>query len=192
MLATNLRVFCDPGHGFGNITPGKFDAGASVGTAREADINLAYALALKFYLNQLGVHVEMSRNDNTDPAPVGSRDNRAAALGCNLSISIHCNAGPKAASGIETFFRDAEDKKLATVVHNATVIATHLPDRGVRNESQSQHPHLAVLEFKPPACLVELGYLTNNTDLNTLLQKATRVAWGSGVAAAIVKNYGSK
>jgi len=90
-----MKVCIDPGHGMGNVTPGKYDPGCTHGTLTEAEIALQWGLTLKHVLIGMGHEVFMTRDDATDHTPVGRRDDRAEAEGCDVFLSIHVNAaGP--------------------------------------------------------------------------------------------------
>ena len=90
-------VVIDAGHG------GK-DIGCNGRVSREADIALKVALALgrEIEENQPDVNVIYTRKNNTfveliDRAGIANKN------GADLFISIHCNAGPSAAYGTETY-----------------------------------------------------------------------------------------
>ncbi len=162
----------------------------SRGGSAEATIALAWALTLKTILEEAGIDTHLIRTSTTDANPVGGRDNEAAAAGCTHFISIHCNAGPAAANGVETFWRGAEDKALAEAVQDAALIATGLKSRGLKAESASQHARLAVLYFGPPACLVEIGFLTNARDRERLLSRDVRLKFAHELRAYFLRLQG--
>ena len=86
-------VLIDPGHG------GK-DPGTSQ-HATEKTVVLSVALKVKAYLEAYGIQVQMTRDGDTYPS-LEERAN-AATPDINLFVSIHANAGPTQASGIETW-----------------------------------------------------------------------------------------
>jgi N-acetylmuramoyl-L-alanine amidase len=91
--AQHKVVLIDPGHG------GK-DPGASQ-YATEKIVALSVALKVKAYLEAYGIQVQMTRSDDTYPT-LEERAN-AATPDINLFVSVHANAGPAQASGIETW-----------------------------------------------------------------------------------------
>ncbi len=179
-MNANSRLCIDPGHGMGNVSSRVYDPGAHNGGVDEADVVLLVALALKWVLAQAGLKVWLTRDDDRDADPVSTRARRAAEAGCTHLLSLHCNAG--GGSGVETYYRDANDRAFAAIVHAAALEATGLPDRGIKPEWQSQHPRLAVLAFRGPACLVELGFLDNDRDRKVLLSREVRLAFARGLA----------
>lgn len=170
-----MKICLDPGHGMGNRKAGVFDPGAEGSGTDEAAVTLEWALTGKFLLPKQDIEVFLTRDDQTDPTPVGTRDDRAKAAKCTHFISIHCNSANGKASGIEVFYRDTVDKAFAGHVMTALAAATGLPIRGLKKESESQHSRLAVLDFGPPACLIEIGFIDNPKDRKIITSKATRV-----------------
>lgn len=183
-----MKIGIDPGHGYSNKAPGVYDPGAGGKAAAgnwEADIVLLWALELEAACRARGVLTWMSRDDRTDPDPLGTRDNRAQAAGCNLFVSIHTNAGAAAANGTETFYRDDPDRRWANIVHETTIDVLGLRDRGIKTEEQTHAGRLAVLSFGPPACLVELGFITSTKDRVVMLDPARRRDWATRLATAV-------
>jgi N-acetylmuramoyl-L-alanine amidase len=86
-------VLIDPGHG--GEDPG------SSHYATEKTVVLSVSLKVKAYLEAYGIQVQMTRSDDTRPT-LEERAN-AATPDINLFVSIHANAGPAQASGIETW-----------------------------------------------------------------------------------------
>lgn len=181
-----MKLAIDPGHGASNRRPGLYDPGALVLGVAEADVVLALGVTLRWVMRQRGHEVWMSRDDDSDPDPVGTRDDRAEAAGCDAFLSLHCNsADTPIASGTETYFRDGADKALASRVQAATVRALGTKDRGLKREADSQHTRLAVLDFDGPACLLELAFLSSAPDRARLQRILTDRDWRLAVATAI-------
>lgn len=140
---------------------------------------LEYALTLKFFLTQLGVDVFMTRSSDAEEAPVGTRDDRARNAGCTHFVSLHTNASVNPlVRGTEIFYRDAADFSFATRLNKGLRAAqVNLgPDRGVKHERMTARKRLAVLDFRGPACLIELGFISNKADAGYLRARADRIA----------------
>lgn len=177
-----MKLAIDPGHGTGNRKPGEYDPGAVYAGIREADVVLFWALTVKHVLAQAGIAVWMTRDDPDDPAPVGSRDERAELARCTHFLSLHCNGGGWGrASGVETFYRDERDRRWARMVHGAAIIATGLPSRRVRHESQTQVKRLAIMDFDGPCALLETGYLDHSTDRAVITRREVRIAFAEAM-----------
>lgn len=181
-----MKLGIDPGHGMGNRKPGVYDPGAGAGGHTEAEIVLAWGLALRDACTRAGIPVWMTRDDRTDVTPLGTRDNRAAASGCTRFISLHNNGSLlPVARGVETFYRDAGDKAWAWSVHRATVLHVASKDRGLKPEGETKAGRLAVLGFAGPACLVELGFISSPSDRVRLLDSSVRLKWAGAIVAAM-------
>lgn len=192
-----IKVCLDPGHGPSNRKPGINDPGATEGNLTEAEQAYRlvesglYVAALPEFASLLSVG--LTRDSRTEPAPVGGRDDEARREGATHLISVHLNAG--GGHGTETFYRDARDKALASIVQSAAVAAFGLRDRGLKTESESQHSRLAVLDFAPPACLWEAGFIDHPSDMAKLFGEGSRERriefWGR-VFRALVAPEGGK
>lgn len=180
-----MKICLDPGHGMGNRKPCVYDPGAEGNGSTEAAIVLEWALTGKFVLPQSDIEVFLTRDDKYVSCPIGSRDNQAKLAGCTHFISIHCNAFNGKATGVEAFYRDTTDKAFASVVLDCLVKATGLPSRGLKNEGQSQHSRLAVLDFAPPACLIEIGFIDNPKDHKIITSRETRLKFFTLLAEKI-------
>lgn len=182
-----LKTCVDAGHGLSNSTAGVYDPGATrkVGseTFSEADIALRYALTLRQLLDAAGTSVFMTRTSSADAAPVGQRAARAARAGCKRFVSLHLNSYSDAkANGVTVLYRhDTKDKPLAEALQKALVAAT-----GLRDRKTSKRTDLAVLKFTPgPAVLIELGFISSDTDRNFLIDGTNRDAVCAAIAGVL-------
>jgi N-acetylmuramoyl-L-alanine amidase len=170
-------ILIDPGHG------GE-DSGAFCSSSiQEKDFNLAIGLMLGGYLNSKGIHASYTRQTDNF-IPLGERQRRIAQLIPDAVVSIHCNWDPKPqAHGFEIFYRDDDDKKLALCVGHL-LRHTGLFERGIFQDVERMHKHLAVLYNLPvPSILVECGFLSNLEDLKYLKENQGAIAEviGAGV-----------
>lgn len=160
-----MKLCIDAGHGNSNRKNGVYDPGATYGKDTEADIALQWALTGKWVAAERGIPVFLTRDDDSDPTPVSTRDNRAEQANCTHFLSLHCNAANGKAHGTETFYRDTRDKALAHQVQQAALQALDLRDRGLKSEAASQHTQLAIFDFNGPAALLELGFIDASAEL---------------------------
>ena len=183
-----MRIALDAGHGNKNRGSG-YDPGAVAGGVAEADVALAWAISGRWILTrEFGIEVFLTRDDDSDPTPVGTRDDKAEAAGADLFLSIHANAASPNVSGCETYYRDGADKTFAKVVQACLLSAMGIKDRGVKSESVSQHGSLAVFGFDGPAALAEVGFITNPTDRARMQERDRRVAFWRSLGAALKGN----
>lgn len=177
-----MKICVDAGHGMSNKKFGVFDSGA-VHTEngfifREADIALRYALSLRSAFNDEAISVFMTRDDNEDHAPVGKRASNAKAANCDVFISFHLNDfDSDTANGVETLFNDEADKTYAREIQQSLLNTLQLSDRKIK-----QRKDLAVLKFSGTAILIELGFIANDKDRQSILDPLKR----SQTCAAIV------
>ncbi len=153
------RVVIDAGHG------GK-DPGTNGGALLEKDITLAVALLVQDLLEDADYEVIMSRTEDEYPELM-ERAKLTQEYDAPIFVSIHCNAAENIASanGIETYIApsDAADADLAAYLQDALIDATGANNRGVKES------RLVVLTQNPaPACLVELGFMTNPAECTKL------------------------
>lgn len=156
-------IVIDAGHG-------DEDPGSTISNVDEKDLNLQIALKLKSTLEDEGYQVMMTRSDDTY-LTLSERAEFANEVGADLFISIHQNSyiEDSSVNGIEVYYNESTkteaDEQLAQFVQTGLVETTEAKDRGIR-----AYDELAVTrKTTMPACLVELGYMTNAKEL-TLLQ----------------------
>jgi len=180
-----MKLCIDAGHGNSNRRNGIYDPGATVGHYTEADIVLQVALTGKWLCAQAGIETFLTRDDDSDPAPVGSRDDRAEAADCTHFLALHCNAASGNATGTETYYRDGADKRFAQQVQDAALLGWELKSRGLKTEADSQHSRLAVFDFDGPAALLEIGFIDNETDRPRMLSRERRIKFWEKLIAAL-------
>lgn len=181
-----MKICVDPGHGMSNRKFGIFDSGCTHTENgflfREADIVLKYGLTLKDVLRARGVDVFMTRDDNTDHAPVGARAGNAQAAKCDSYVSIHVNdADSDEANGFEVLFGSSKSEKLAQKMQTALLKVMNLKDRKIKLRTD-----LAVLKFKGPAVLIELGFIAFDKDRDTMLNPQIREDVCKAIADVLV------
>jgi N-acetylmuramoyl-L-alanine amidase len=112
----------------------------------------------------------MTRTSSADPAPVKGRATRARKAGCTHFVSLHSDDSPSA-HGVEVqYCDDVKDKPLADRIQSRLIKVTGFNDHG-----NDPRLNLAVLKFSAgPAVLIELGFITNTSDRDYLIQGANR------------------
>jgi N-acetylmuramoyl-L-alanine amidase len=186
-----MKVAVDPGHGMSNRQSGVYDPGATHiengFRHEEATIALKYCLTLKNVFRAKGHDVFMTRDDAEDHAPVGQRAKSAKEAGCDVFVSIHLNDyDDDSANGQEVLFRDAEDQILADKLQKALLAITGFKDRGNKKRED-----LAVLKFKGPAALIELGFIANDKNRETLLSPQKHAAICEAIAQVTIDHIKS-
>ncbi len=170
-----LTILLIPGHG--GDDPGAVNKRLSDSDTEEEDINLNVAIALRDQLRTEGHEVLMSRDRDFYVSPA---DQLALIrkIKPDCAIAIHCNACPNpGTSGVEIFYRDANDIELAGAVHDVLVAYTHENDRGVHQDLAYLKRRLADLsDAETPSILVELGYMSNDEEFKYLVNNPKTLA----------------
>jgi len=183
--ALPITVCVDPGHG-------GMDGGAVAGDQKESDLNLAIGLYLRDYLEQAGLTVVMTREDDTFVGGAWQAGLRERARISNdsdavLFVSVHANSySNESVRGITTLRnknRYPESDLLASLVQEETVTATGGVDRGVTDDGG-----LVVLNHtNVPACLIEVGFITNPEEYELLTQEQYRRVVAYGIANGVIR-----
>jgi N-acetylmuramoyl-L-alanine amidase len=143
-------VTLDPGHG--GDDPG------AIGTrgTREKDVTLKMAVRLQKLMQDSGMDVMMTRSRDMQ-IHLHPRVDLGNAFQSDVFISIHANhTDDPDISGIETYYFQPSSLPLARAVHRRLVKVLQRPDRGIRRNN-----FVVVKYNQMPACLVEIGYLSN-------------------------------
>lgn len=154
------RVWIDCGHG-------GYDSGATGNGRKESDNVLQAGLKLKYKLEALGFTVGMTRTTDVFVG-LNERCTMANNWGADVFISIHNNsADDPQAHGLETYALAEQYNGLACKVHSALINSgAHTRDRGVK------YSNFRVLKGTvAPACLVELGFISNSEDAGIILNR---------------------
>jgi N-acetylmuramoyl-L-alanine amidase len=164
-------VVIDAGHG------GQ-DPGAMSGGLHEKDINLAVAVKVADLLEQRGIGVLLTRQQDRfieleERASIANRRN------ADLFVSIHSDSNPdRGRQGFTVFVARAaspEAYRAATCIGQA-MAATGSDSHGVREAD-----YKVLVNTSGPAVLVEIGYLSNVQDVARLRDSA----WQNRLAQAI-------
>lgn len=209
--AFQVLVYLDPGHG--GIPSKGGNPGAVYNGIREQDLNLTISLQVRDRLEKLGYQVVMSREDGNNTyedrwkADLYARPAHANQLNADILVSVHHNASgvwDSSMNGIETYIyganpnylplpenegshnnpqRISESKRLADAIHKDLVSNTGAHDRGVQDGA-----FIVVREAKMPAVLLELGFMSNKSELNKLTTSSYQQKLVNGIVTGI-HNY---
>lgn len=161
-----FKVYLDAGHG-GN------DSGAvGVGNVLEKDIVLEVCKKIAGILRNRGIEIKMARTNDTFKS-LSFRTSDANNWKADAFVSIHCNSSDnKSAKGLETFCYKFKYRKLADYVQSELLKdKLYTVNRGVKEGNLH-----VVRESNMPACLVELGFISNVEDTNFIQAKKNEMA----------------
>jgi N-acetylmuramoyl-L-alanine amidase len=178
-------VVLDPAHGAG-------ERGVSAHGLHEDEVVFDIATRTAARLGTIGVVPVLTR-EACDGPDQRTRAARAAEVGADVVVSLHCDAltSPHAA-GVATFFwgddrvgaRSATGERLASLVQREIVARTGMADL---------RTHACTFDIlrvtKMPAVQVELGYLTHPSDAARLADPEFRDHVAEALVVAIQRLY---
>lgn len=181
-------VIIDPGHG------GIDSGGIGAGDIYEKDIVLDIALKMKDFLEERGLKVGLTRSDDSDVTHLanirGTRHQRdlngrfLAMHEGSIGISIHANVtkDPKEKGAIVFYMRDSYIDQIY-----AKTVFEELEKVQVLNHPEPiPRGNLLLLKAKPPVLLVEVGFLSNQEDLNKLVNPGFRQVLAEAIGQGVL------
>ncbi len=161
-------IVLDAGHG--GTDCGTFSEGEQY---YEKDINLSILLYLKEILDQKDIKVYYTRT--TDQTVfLNPRVNLANDVEADFFLSIHCNAYESPLpDGSEILYNELkptegfQSKQLAQICLEEITNVTHKTNRGLVNGSEI----VIIQKAKMPMALIEVAFMSNQDDLEFLLQE---------------------
>jgi len=177
------KVFINPGHSLVN------DAGA---TNKELNLQERYLTrdigkALGEILQASGIQVEVYQQQKS----LNDVPKKANTSGAHLFVSIHMNAPATTCGGVEVLYCEGstKGKEVAqTILNHITKVGNYtFRNRGIKDDANR---HLCVLrQTKMNACLVEMGFITYNTEATFV---ATHIEECAQAIANGIKEYLAK
>lgn len=164
-------IYIDPGHGGSD--------GGAIGKdgTYESYLTLIIAQKLATALSKDHYKVYMTRTGDYDLAPSNSRNRKRDdiyervklinASDADLYVSIHANAFPSSKiKGAQVFYKanDQKSQSLALCVQDALLLEmlnTYRVAKSIANIYLIDHVQI-------PGCLIEVGFLSNDEELNNL------------------------
>ena len=180
---TDFKVCLDPGHG------GEHSGAISPTGIQEKDLNLQMAHLVREELQNLGVEVLMTREDDRD-IDLESRIKFATDADCNLILSIHHNSLPEARDptkerGVSCHYYHEQSKPFAVHLLNNLVEFTDLPHYGLIK----QNLHVLREATDTTSVLVELGFLIHPEESKLLIDPAHKEKVSKILAKSIYNFY---
>ena len=183
-------IYIDPGHG-------GFDGGATSidKNTLEKNIVLDISIKLKYYLEQMGYKVLLTRDSdialsNTKVEDIHKRVALINNSRCLLYISIHANSYPNNnVKGAQTFYNPSKEnnKYLSKYIMDEL----HNIDPYNKRVSKELKGKYLLDKTNKVGCLVEVGFLTNNQEVNLLVSDDYQEKIAYSIYLGII-NYFSK
>ncbi|BCN32820.1 N-acetylmuramoyl-L-alanine amidase CwlD [Anaeromicropila herbilytica] len=192
-----VTVYLDAGHG--GFDPGK----VGVNQALEKDINLSITLKLKAFLEQNGINVIMTREDDRGLYQESDTNKKMADLkkrvelinesDAVIAVSIHQNSFPQEnVKGAQVFYHQlsAEGKELAEILQEQ--IKQSIAD-GNKRVAKPNDSYYMLKKSRCPLVIVECGFLSNYTEASLLCDEGyqTKMAWAiqTGIMSYLNKTH---
>lgn len=179
LLAGDYTVVIDPGHG-------GYDPGAQVDGVDEKDLNLDIAKTIRDYLEGIDpiypqFDVVMTRTSD-EYVSLGDRHDLANDVNADIFVSIHNDAvSDSSVRGTGARFPSNHDVVLSEDLGNE-LINSITPDP-LPKHSDARYQDIQVLRNTTmPATLVEVGFMTNSSDLYILQTEYDDIGYYMGIA----------
>jgi len=158
----------------------------------EKNVNLAIVKDLKELLDKEKIKVYYTRSGD-DTVYLKPRSTLANAVDCDYFISIHCNANiasyPNGSEILYTNnkYKSVENLELAKLFSKEIMKSTSLKNRGIVKMKQKD---IYIMDkARVPMVLIEVGYVTNKSDMKYMSKSSNRKAIVQGIYKGIMKAY---
>jgi N-acetylmuramoyl-L-alanine amidase len=179
-------IVIDAGHG--GKDPGTYSTREKY---YEKDFNLSIVSLLKEALKDDNIKVYYTRLDD-ETVYLNPRVSLANELEADLFLSIHFNASEApSARGSEVLYNELD----TNTTYNSKMFATHCLDELLRvtkkvNRGLVEGNEMVIIgNAKMPVALVEVGFITNDDELNFLLDISNQKAIADALHQAILKSF---
>jgi len=173
----NKVIIIDPGHG-GN------DTGALRGNILEKDLTLAIALKVRKCLQDKGLKNIIMTRATDKTLTLDERVQIANNNNANIFVSVHINASVKSEiKGVETHYYSDNGYNVAKVIHKELMEKINAVDRGLFKSK-----FYVINHTEAPAVLLELGFISNDQERNSLTSEKRQMDSAQAIADGII-NY---
>ncbi|MCL1865948.1 MAG: N-acetylmuramoyl-L-alanine amidase [Oscillospiraceae bacterium] len=182
-----MSIVIDPGHGIG---PSNWLDPGAIGHVREFDVNIAMAKKLQTTLSEKGAKVTVIPTDATFVSAFSERNNYARSAGCDLFISLHCNAVPgrPESRGTEVWYFTPFSQPLANAVSASTAEyfrSSVYSDKTLSNRGDKYSYFAVTLPQDYPAIMIELGFVTNYEEAMAMANDTHQSGLANAIAAGV-------
>lgn len=168
-----IYVVIDPGHGGS-------DCGANRSGIYEKNITLDISKRVEKLLTQKGYEVFMTRFDDSSVS-LQERVEFSENLQPDIFVSIHVNSSNSSTpKGLETHYYKDNSLTLAKTVHASMLNHVNASNRGLFKSKFYVINHTTA-----PAILVEIGFISNDTERAQLVTESRKQATAKAIAEGI-------
>jgi N-acetylmuramoyl-L-alanine amidase len=173
-------VVIDPGHGGPDV------GAVGIGGLRETDVVLDIGLEVARLLQQQGIIVHLTRQDERD-VDLPPRVAMAEQVKANVFVSIHANSVSLSRpdiNGLETYHFSGQlrSARLAAIIHNSVLSSLNIQDRGVRTSR-----FYVIRNTSMPSILIEVGFVTGQEDAANMVNPVWRRKMALAIAQGILQ-----
>ncbi len=169
-----------------DISHGGKDPGAVNQGVKEKDLAFEYAMILKEELIKANVNVLLSRSDD-EHVTLQKRIDTANNEKVNLVLSLHFNTSAEPeTNGFESYYKSDSEKSLII----DRLIHTKISSYNLISDNGSNSGNYSILKRSTaPGVLLELGYLSNQAELELLKKSETKNEYAKMLSEAIVEYF---
>jgi N-acetylmuramoyl-L-alanine amidase len=162
----------------------------------EKSLNISLAKLTATRLNEAGISVVMTRNEDSFLS-LRERADLANRAGADVFVSIHANSSVRAnsASGSMTFYHmdSPLGKLLAECIESEVAAIGRINSYGTRSDSTIYDSGFAVLRWTSmPAVLFEMGFMNHSTDRAAIINANHQNAMADAIVAGIKTFFGNE
>ena len=178
---TGLTIVIDPGHG------GKDMGSTGIHGTEEKDLTLLTSNLLADKLRKAGATVILTRNSDVF-IPLAKRVSMSHQYAADAFVSIHYDATiDSSISGFTTYYTPGREDKLAQAVNDGLDSSLSIRNRG----AQPGNYHV-IRENRQKGILVELGFLSNPIEENTVSTSSFREQASHGIYNGLLNYFDSQ
>ena len=177
-------IVIDPGHG--GEDPGK----VGVNDALEKEINLKIAEKLKALLEEKGIQIVMTREDDFVPESkmedLKKRVELINEVNPDIVVCVHQNSfTDQTVAGPQVFYHG--DSEVSKMIAQTLQEELWLVDEEHRRQIKGNENYYMLSETKVPTVIVECGFLSNAADAEKLVTEEYQDQIAEAICAGITK-----
>jgi N-acetylmuramoyl-L-alanine amidase len=185
-------VFLDPGHG--GTDDGAVYPYSESSEVKEKDLNLAIAIRLAELLQQSGMQVVMTRQDDST-VQLDERVEMVNGSQAALLVSIHQDSHPDASNnGTNTIYYSSDkmsENEVASEKAAQVIQANLMKHLDTQDRGTSQAKFRMLSDTQVPSIITNIGYLSNESDRELLLnpdfQQKAALALHDGITEVLAE-----
>ena len=169
-----------------DISHGGKDFGVVNQDVKEKDLAFEYAIRLKEELTKAHIDVLLSRSDD-EYVTLAKRIDTANDKKVDLVLSLHFNTSAEPeTNGFESYYKSDSERSLLI----DSLVHTKISSYNLVSDNGSNSGNYSILKRSTAPCvLLELGYLSNQAELELLKRYETKNEYAKMLSEAIVEYF---